>query len=124
MDHTDKSNDYCRNFHYATVQKTICPSITGQSISTVVLSKSMNFYRRYKYILSYYNIQTYRRRTFSPTETYPVRQMMDIQVVCVGIKTVEVIVFLSVCFESHVYYLYFCCGVVKLYPPIEYLGLV
>lgn len=25
MDHTDKSNDYCRNFHYATVQKTICP---------------------------------------------------------------------------------------------------
>ncbi len=20
MDHTDKSNDYCRNFHYATVQ--------------------------------------------------------------------------------------------------------
>lgn len=37
MDHTDKSNDYCRNFHYATVQKQYAPSINGQGISAVVL---------------------------------------------------------------------------------------
>lgn len=56
------------------------PSITGQSISTVVLSKRMNFYRRYKYILSYYNIQTYRRRTFSTHHFFQLQWKTEWQV--------------------------------------------
>lgn len=74
-------------------KKQYAPSITGQGISAVVPFKSMNLCRHYKYIFSYYNIQTYCRRTFSPTETYPVRQMMDIQVVW-GIKPADFFVVL------------------------------
>lgn len=39
-----------------------------------------------------------RRRTFSPTNISPVLQMMDIQVVCGGIKLAARYIFLSVYF--------------------------
>ena len=96
-------------------KKRYAPSITGQGISAVVPFKSMNLCRHYKYIFSYYNIQTYCRRTFSPTETYPVRQMMDIQVVCGGIKNGgDIYIFCRFVLESHMYYLYFCRWIMTL----------
>lgn len=71
-------------------KKTICPiHHQTEHINSGLLYKEREF-RRHKDNMKSGHI--YRRRTFSPTETYPVRQMMDIQVVW-GIKSAEIYIF-------------------------------
>jgi hypothetical protein len=56
----------------------------------------------------------HRRCTFSPTNISPVLQMMDIQVVW-GDKTGGSDIYYQFIFENHVYYRYFCHGIVRFF---------
>lgn len=76
-----KVNNYCLNFHYGTVQETICPihhrtrHIDSSSIA-IVMQREFRWHKdntKSGYI--------HRRRTFSPTDISPVRPIMDVQVV-------------------------------------------
>lgn len=78
----------------ARYKKQYAPSITGQGISTVVLLYKERAFRWHKDNTKSGYI--HRRRTFSPIDTSPVLQMMDIQVVG-GIKLAAGYIFLSVC---------------------------